>query len=161
MKVTLSKKDLFRLSEPTRAEILNYLSSRSVEEDRPVDNPDPEFDEFDMTNVANLNYRQIRTWMEAASKWTKAGLRVFAEKGPIIGVRDLLEALTKEGSANYSRFQSRTTVRTRTVTGNREVYLLGWNDQDDWANDEGRYGVTLQTYMSLRQYFRLDEGGAS
>ena len=161
MKLILSKKDLFRLSESTRAEILDYLSSRSLEEQRPVDDSDPELDGFDMTNVAHLNYRQIRKWMEPAAKWTKAGLRVFAEKGPIVRVTDLVEALEEEGPANYSQFQSRTTVRTRTVTGNKGVYLLGWHEQDDWVNDEGRYAVARQTYTSLRRYFRLDEGEAS
>lgn len=96
--------------------------------------------------------------MQAASNWTKAGLRVFAEQGPVIHVNALVEALKKEGSDKYSQFQSRTTVRTRTVTGNKDLFLLGW---DEWEGDEGRYAVTRQTYKSLRRYFRLDEEDAS
>lgn len=160
MKLTLSKKDLFRLSEPTRAEILDYLSLRAPEEEPPADDPDQEYVGFDMTHVADLTYRQMWTWMEAASDWTKAGLKVFAEQGPIVHVGALVEALknTTNGSDNYSQFQSRTTVRTRTVTGNREAYLLGWNN---WDEEETQYAVTRQTYKSLRRYFRLDEGEAS
>lgn len=158
MKLILSKEDLFRLSEPTRAEILDYLSSPASVERHTVENADSVYDGVDMSYVADLTYRQVRIWMQAASDWTKAGLRVFAEQGPVIHVNALVEALKKEGSDKYSQFQSRTTVRTRTVTGNKELFLLGW---DEWEGDEGRYAVTRQTHKSLRRYFRLDEGDAS
>ena len=159
MKLILSKRDLSHLSARTRNEILDYLGSRVPEEAHAGGVPDLEYVDFGMSNVADLNYRQVRKWMEAASNWTKAGLRVFAEQGPIIHVSVLVDALQKEGSDNYSQFQSRTTVRTRTVTGDREAYLLGWDD--DWEEGEGRYAVTRETYKSLRRYFRLDEGSAS
>ena len=158
MKLILSKEDLFRLSEPTRAEILDYLSSPLSVERHTVENADSDYDGIDMSYVADLTYRQVRIWMQAASDWTKAGLRVFAEQGPVIHVNALVEALKKEGSDKYSQFQSRTTVRTRTVTGNKELFLLGW---DEWEGDEGRYAVTRQTHKSLRRYFRLDEEDAS
>ena len=158
MKLILSKEDLFRLSEPTRAEILDYLGSPASVERHTVENADSVYDGIDMSYVADLTYRQVRIWMQAASDWTKAGLRVFAEQGPVIHVNVLVEALKKEGSDKYSQFQSRTTVRTRTVTGNKELFLLGW---DEWEGDEGRYAVTRQTYKSLRRYFRLDEGDVS
>lgn len=158
MKLILSKEDLFRLSEPTRAEILDYLSSPASVEKHTDENPDNIYDGIDMSYVADLTYRQVRIWMQAASDWTKAGLRVFAEQGPVIHVNALVEALKKEGSDKYSQFQSRTTVRTRTVTGNKELFLLGW---DEWDGDAGRYAVTRQTHKSLRRYFRLDEGDAS
>ena len=158
MKLTLSKKDLSYLSPRTRAEILDYLSSPAAVERHTVENPDRDYDGIDMSYVADLTYRQVRIWMQAASNWTKAGLRVFAEHGPVIHVNALVEALKKEGSDKYSQFQSRTTVRTRTVTGNKELFLLGW---DEWEEGEGRYAVTRQTYKSLRRYFNLDKGDAS
>ena len=168
MKLILSKKDLSRLSAHTRSEILDYLSSRAPEEERTVDDaPDKEYDDIYMEDVASLTYGQVRTWMEAASDWTKAGLRVFAEQGPIVHVEALVEALKEEEKksgkdkvkGNYSQFQSRTTVRTRTVTGDPEAYLLGW---DEWEGPaDGRYAVKRRTYKSLRRYFRLDEEGAS
>lgn len=159
MKLTLSKKDLSCLSARTRAEILDYLSSLTAVNKHTIDAPDSEYDSFYMSNVAELTYKQVREFMEGVSKWTKAGLRVFAEQGPFIRVSTLEEALDTEGSSNYSQFQSRTTLRTRTVTGDREAYLLGW---DEWKTpEEGRYAVTQQTYKSLRRYFRLDEGEIS
>ena len=150
MKLILSRKDLSRLSAPTRAEILGYVGSRAPA----ADYQDQEYIGFDMSNVADLSHRQMQTWMKAASNWTKAGLRAFAEQGAIIHIDTLVDALKKEGSENYSQFQSRTTIRTRTVTGNKEAFLLGW---DDWDEDGGRYAVSPQTYKSLRRYFRLDE----
>ena len=112
-----------------------------------------------MIGVVSLDYDEIRAWMEAASKWTKAGLRVFAQQGPIVHVAALVAALEEEGSDKYSQFQSRTTARTRTVTGGREAYLLGWSYEDD--GEKGRYAVTRQTYKSLRRYFGLKNGEES
>ena len=159
MKLTLSKKDLLCLSPGTRAEILDYLSSPTAMNEHSIEASDLEYDSFYMSNVAELTFKQVREYMVAVSKWTKAGLRVFAEQGPIIHVSTLVEALESEGSGNYSQFQSRTTLRTRTVTGDSKAYLLGW---DEWeAPEECHYAVTQQTYKSLRRYFRLDEGETS
>ena len=102
-----------------------------------------------MVNVAELTYGQVCQWMEGASAKTRAGLRVFAEHGPKIHVRTLIDA----GIENPGHFQSRTTIRTRTVTGNKNAYLLG---SDDWEDGEGNYAVTSTTLMSLRRYFHLD-----
>lgn len=57
MKLILSKEDLFRLSEPTRAEILDYLSSPEQVERHTVENADSAYDGIDMSCVADLTYR--------------------------------------------------------------------------------------------------------
>lgn len=74
-----------------------------------------------MSDVADLTPAQVKTWMTAASEPMKMGLRVFAERGPIIEAGSLKDA----GVTNNAHFQSRTTIRTRTITGNKEAYLLG------------------------------------
>ena len=74
MKLILSKEDLFRLSEPTRAEILDYLSSPAVVERHNVENPDRDYDGIDMSYVADLTYRQVRIWMQAASELDQGGV---------------------------------------------------------------------------------------
>lgn len=55
-------------------------------------------------------------------------------------------------------FQSQTTIRTRTVTGDKEAFLLTWDDWD-WNEEEGlvsgRYAVSPVTYQSLRKFFGL------
>ena len=89
--------------------------------------------------------------MEAAADKTKLGLRVLADQGPVVRAQVLIDA----GITNLPHFQSRTTIRTRTVTGDKGAFLLGW---DDWAEAEegqGRYAVTPITHQSLRRYFQL------
>ena len=167
MEISLSQNDLASLSPATRAEILDGLlrgprvGTLSPEA---LEGEDEEYRGFDMEGVVDLTYKQVREWMEAASEHTKAGLRVFAEQGPIIPKKALVEALEKarekedrERAMSTSHFQSRTTVRTRTVTRNKDAYLLGWDDWDLVEEGEGRYAVTRTTYESLRRYFRLED----
>lgn len=149
MDITLNtERDFPALSASTRREII-ALMTRAV-----VTNPETEpFVGIDMTDVADLTYRQVQKWMEAASPPTKKGLQVVAELGPVIRANDLIDA----GIVNTSHFQSRTTIRTRTVTGDKDVYLFGWDDWSVVEEGEGRYAVTPITHESLRRYFELDQ----
>lgn len=151
MDITLNtERDFPELSTSARREII-ALMTRAV-----VTNPATEpFVGIDMTDVADLTYRQVQKWMEAASPQTKRGLQVVAELGPVIRAKDLIDA----GISNTSHFQSRTTIRTRTVTGNKDVYLFSWDDWSVVEEGEGRYAVTPITHESLRRYFELDQEG--
>ena len=158
MMYLLSTNDVFKLSPSARAEIhaLTGLKMSGGEGDdldgSPYDSAD--YEGIDMDQVAELTERQVQVWMERASDWTKSGLRVIAERGPVIRARMLSEVV---GSERLSHFQSRTTVRTRTVTGKKDVYLLSWDDWTQVDDGEGRYAVSSATYESLRRYFRLDQ----
>ena len=110
---------------------------------------------IDMTDVADLTYRQVEKWMEGASQHTKDGLRVVAEYGPVFKAKNLTDA----GIKNVGHFQSRTTIRTRTVTGDKDTFLFGWDDWSAVDEGEGRYAVTPITHQSLRRYFQLDPEG--
>ena len=149
MEIVLSHEEFARLSEDARTEILAFLSP---EPDAPQ--LAPEFEGLDMGRVVNLTYEQIQRWMEGASDPTKLGLKVFAEQGPIIRA----QALKDVGINNLSHFQSRTTVRTRTITSRKLAYLLGWDDWTRVPGGEGKYAVTPMTHRSLRRYFRLEAG---
>lgn len=119
-----------------------------------------ELAEFEATHLADLTLSQVQRWMDRVSDTTKSAVRLFAEFGPVIDVSLLYEA----GVTNVAHFQSRTTVRTRTITGSKDLFLLAWDRRDDaWPVDpetkrylSGRYAVSNMTYQSLRQYFRLD-----
>jgi hypothetical protein len=151
MHLTLTNDDLGRLSQGTRDEILALLMGKDVAPPAAAPPADPRFKGIDMTYAAHLSYRQIHKWMEAASDKTKAGLLIIAEQGPIVFAKDLQAG----GIDNLSHFQSRTTIRTRTITGNREAFLLGWDDWYKVEAGEGRYAVTPETHQSLRRYFQL------
>lgn len=111
-----------------------------------------DYDGIDMEDVYDLTPRKVETWMEVASDKTKAGMRIFAEHGPVVKA----EQLTKSGIENLPHFQSRTTIRTRTVTRDRQAFLLGWDDWGTAEDGKGRYAVTPMTFQSLRRYFKLD-----
>ena len=155
MMVVLSGDDLASLSAATRNEILSRLKSGQPTHPAPAAAPLPvgkEYEGIDLSDVADLTFKQVQTWMEGASDKTKLGLRVIAERGPVIQSQALIDA----GIENVAHFQSRTTIRTRTVTGDKDAYLLGWDDWTEAEEGEGKYAVTPITHQSLRRYFQLD-----
>jgi hypothetical protein len=153
MQIVLTSDDLRKLSEAARNEILALALGRDAGEA-----PPPEADSYgsgyggiDMSGVVDLSFRETQKWMVAASDQTKAGLYVFAAKGGVVSAKDLTDA----GIANLPHFQSRTTIRTRTIKGDRDAFLLGWDDWSRVEDGEGRYAVTPKTCRSLRRYFGL------
>ena len=152
MFITLTADDFSSLSLSTRNEILKLAGAAKEGASSALSDLGVAYKNVDMTGVANLTFKQVQTWMEAASDKTKSGLRVFAERGPVVRAQELIDA----GIDNTSHFQSRTTIRTRTVTGDKEAYLLGWDDWGQVKENQGRYAVTPLTHASLRQYFQLD-----
>lgn len=166
----LSEQDLKHLTPGARAEVyglfdlaagisvaaMSAATPTSAGPAMPPAELDPEVRAaFDWQFAADLTLKQVQTWMEAASPKTKDGMRVIAEHGPVFHSTLLTEA----GIDNLPHFQSRTTMRTRTVTGDKSAFLLTW-DEWAWNEDEtvlsGRYAVTPLTHQSLRRYFGLD-----
>jgi hypothetical protein len=157
-----TRADLYAVMARRLAEFSSHEADGKVEQaiaPKPISG-DATFAGFDLEGVADLTFRQVQKWMERASDKTKNGLRVFAEYGPVVDVGRIYDA----GISNVPHFQSRTTIRTRTVTGDKDAYLLGWDDGDDsWEVDHstgryltGRYAVTPITHQSLRRYFGFD-----
>lgn len=154
MQIILTSDDLRKLSEAARAEILALLLGRDADEaplPADADAYGPDYAGIDMSGVVDLSFREAQKWMAAASDQTKAGLYVFAKNGGVVVAKDL----TRAGIANLPHFQSRTTIRTRTIKKDRYAYLLGWDDWSRVEDGEGRYAVTPKTCRSLRRYFGL------
>jgi len=160
MRMILTQKDFARLGPAARNELLAlWQASTAPIQESPAPSSaadDPRYAGVDMEHVADLSPDQVEEWMKGAHEKTEAGLRFFAEHGPIVDAVKLQEA----GVENLRHFQSRTTTRTRTVTGDKNAFLLSW---DTWKyapdNPErvisGRYMVSPTTYASLRKYFGL------
>ena len=149
MMIVLTKEDLTSFSPSTRAEILASLSSKPKAS--PSELP-MGFTADDFDGVVDMTPGQVEQLMAGCSPETIAGLKVFAEHGPVIHAKLLDDA----GIENYGHFQGRVTKRTRTVTGDKSAYLFAW---DTWADAEdgiGQYAVTPTTFRSLRIYFELD-----
>lgn len=152
MNIVLSSEDVSALSPAAQEEILGLLKLGGGSTTyAPAPTAGPEYEGIDLEGMADLTFRQIQTWMSAASDKTKAGLRVIAEQGPVVKAQALLDA----GIENLPHFQSRTTIRTRTVTGDKDAFLLGWDDWTQVADGEGKYAVTPITHQSLRRYFNI------
>jgi hypothetical protein len=154
MQITLTSDDVRKMSEVARAEILALLLGGDAGEAPPPAGTDAygsDYAGIDMSDVVDLSFRETQKWMAGASDQTKAGLYIFATKGGVATANDL----TRAGVANLPHFQSRTTIRTRTIKGDRDVFLLGWDDWGRVENGEGRYAVTPKTCRSLRRYFGL------
>lgn len=146
MNLNLNDADLNRLSDATRAELAALFFPTPVR-----DYPDG-FDSDDFEDVVDLTPGQIEEFMEGCAAITIAGLRLFAEAGGRIHG----SALDTVGIENYGSFQGSVTKRTRTVTRNRNAYLLAWDDWSEAPGGVGHYAVTPATLRSLRIYFKLD-----
>lgn len=147
MQLVLTDQDLSALKPATRADILATLFRRGAPPETAVDN------EVDWDEVVDLTPDQMHEFMSGVSDKYAAGLRIIAEHGPVIKAN----LLDQVGIENYGHFQGRITLRTRTVTGDKDAYLFGWDDWTTEANDGvGHYGVTDATFRSLRKYFNLD-----
>lgn len=151
MQLVIDETDLSRLKPETRADLFATLIQTASPP--PLADPVPG---LDWDNVVDLSLSEVEEFMSRVAVKTKAGLRVFAEKGPVL----LAKTLEAAGIDNYGHFQGRVTLRTRTIKRTKKkIYLFGW---DDWTTDEntergyGHYGVTDTTYRSLRKYFDLD-----
>ena len=159
MQFILDQSDFGELSNKARQEIVSLISRRTAPP--AVDELDERYRGIAMDGVADLTTDQVREFAKSASSHTIRGLRAFAENGPVISVVTLNAALEEarvEAGRDYamesSQFQSRTTKRTRTVTGRGDVYLVGWNEWNDVETEEEcLYAVTPTTYSSLKQYF--------
>jgi len=161
MMLILSASDFALLSPSAQAELMAlwqgaHSTPSAVQQEAQDWRRDPAIPpEINMSNVIDFSFEQVSEFMSGAHERTQAGLRVFAEHGPVIDARLLSEA----GVKNIRHFQSRVTTRTRTVSGNPNAFLFGW-DKWSWDPDghfkSGRYAITPTTYLSLRRYFGLN-----
>lgn len=148
--IMLSKEDLSTLSQTTRAELMAHVFGLSKP---PVADLPEGFTQEDFDDIVNLTPGKVEEFMKGCSDETIAGLKVFAECGPVVHA-DLLGAA---GIDNYAHFQSRVTKRTRTVTGNKKAFLFTWDDWSEHPSGIGKYAVSTDTHRSLRIYFKLDK----
>ncbi|PLX38130.1 MAG: hypothetical protein C0606_07820 [Hyphomicrobiales bacterium] len=153
MKLILSPEDLAALSPSARAEIIELLMIAAGDgPDANLEDLGEAFADFEMADVVALGADELALLMENVSEKYQKGLRVFAEQGPIIGAG----ALRKVGIDNVPHFQSRITIRTRTITGNPTAFLMSWDDWTEYDDGWGRYAMHPTTYESLKSFFGIE-----
>lgn len=149
--------EAFPLFTPSaQQEMLDYAAGRLIVDPTPkVLTKKVDYSGFDMTTAADMTPANISKFFEVCSDEYKQGIRLFAEKGPIIDFNEITALGIKR-----TQFQSRTTVRTRTVLNDSTSRLMGWDDWETTSDGQeytkGNYAVSTTTYHSLRKYFGLD-----
>lgn len=154
MLILVTHSDLYDLSVSARDEIIGLLLRRPAGEALPevvVSEPDERYHGISMDDVADLTPSHLREFQKEAAPSTMFGLRIFAEDGPVLSKEQLLARLAME----LRTFLAATTKRARTVTGNKNVRLIGYRGPH--TDDDNRvYAVSLTTYRSLRRFYLLD-----
>lgn len=143
MNLTLNAEDISNLSPAARAELRALFFPKDE-----IDLPDG-FTEDDFENVVDLTVEQVEEIMLGCSQATKDGLEVIAIHGPVFDAHLLHEVEIQ----NLGHWQGSVTKRTRTVTRDKDAFLLSWDDWPSYDDGIGRYAVTQKTHESLRAYF--------
>ena len=155
MQLILDQNDLARLKPETLADILMSPTKATPVDSSLAPSLDPlDIGDIDYRAFVDLDLDQDPAFVHGLHDLTIAGLRVIAENGPVFDAK----LLNKVEITNYSHFQGSLTKRVRTITGERDAYLLGWDDWQ-WDGDKlisGRYAVTPKTHRSLREFFGLE-----
>ena len=154
MMIVLTGEDIAGFSDATRNEILRRLEGSIGEMPSRSPLPAPElsdlYHDIHMPHLEDVTFKHISKWMEGVSQRVRDGLRIIAEHGPVIEANALFEA-----GINIRQFQSATTRRTRSLTGDPQAYLLAWDRWQGMDDPMGRYAVSPITHQSLRRYFDL------
>lgn len=136
-----------KLSNATRAELLRAVlgdapSAPSLREGGVADTSG-----YNWTNRVDLTPGQIEEFFAPGLHVnTVTGLRAIATLGSPISSF----SLTRFGVTDLAAFQRSTTRRVRSVTGDNQAFLLGW---DEWEDGVGHYAVTPATLRSIQIYF--------
>lgn len=153
--IVLTGEDLATFSDATRREILHRLQCVVGKMPSRTPQPVPKFpdlyDDINIDHLEDITRKHIHKWMEGLSLPVHKGVRIIAERGPVVEASALFEA-----DINVRHFQSSTTRRTRALTGDTKAYFLAWDKWRGMDDPDGRYAVSPITHLSLRHYFRLD-----
>ncbi|GGN51417.1 hypothetical protein GCM10011349_23980 [Novosphingobium indicum] len=150
----LTADDLASFSQATRNEILqrvaDVMGSLPPSEVMPAPTLREYFEDIYVADLEDITRKHIGKWMQGLSQSVQDGVRLIAEHGPVIEARHLLDA-----GISIRHFQSATTRRTRSLTGDNKAFFLAWNVWNGNDDPNGKYAVSPITHQSLRAYFKL------
>ena len=123
MFTVLTHEDCARLKPDVLREILAKVGFASTPTTGAASTVPKGAEAMNFAEVVSLTGEQVNAFMSGIKKEeTRAGLRVFAEHGPIIEAK-----LLNIANNNYSHFQAQLTKRIRAITGNNNALLLTWD----------------------------------
>ena len=160
MRLVIEKQDFQRLSTATQNELMQALFGRAVgDTTSPIKKP-----RFRLRQPIDLTPELTAKLMHGLADNHRERLKLFAEKGGRVSMRELM-ALTGDTDVRaLSHFEGAITRRLRRIVDDQErvAYLIGWDyDSTQWNEDtteivDGTYYVTEPTLRCLREYFELD-----
>lgn len=147
---------LERLSSSTRQELCSAIfgpveMSPSGAEPEPISSP--------LEGPTDLSPQQVKRFMAGVSHKTRNGLSFIVKQGGRVKMSALVEELNASNWGELRGFHAGITKRTRTITGDKEAYLLEWDEDqavyavDDVTYEDGEYFMSKTTLTSFRKYF--------
>ena len=168
MRLVIETSDFKRLSAATQDELMRVLAGR---------NGGDAAAEIDGAAAARARKPRLR-WREPVDLTPELTqrlmhgineqhvdrLRLFAEQGGRVSMRQLLGRHEDDDVRVLSHFEGAITRRLRRILGDSEkvAYLIGWDyDSTEWNADksqivDGTYYVSEPTVQALRGYFGLE-----
>jgi len=136
-----------KLTSATRAELLRAVLGDATSAPSLREEGAPDGSGFNWTNRVDLTPGQIEEFFARdLHENTVTGMRAIAKLGSPISSF----SLERFGVTDMAAFQRSTTRRVRSITGDDQAFLLGW---DEWDDGVGHYAVTPATLRSIQIYF--------
>lgn len=160
MRLVIEKSDFQRLSTATQNELMQALFGRAVgDTSSPLKRP-----RFRLRQPIDLTPDLTVKLMHGLADNHRRRLKLFAEKGGRVSMRELLAVTGDSDVRALSHFEGAVTRRLRRIVEDYEkvAYLIGWDyESTQWSEDgsqivDGTYYVTEPTLRCLREYFELD-----
>lgn len=153
--ILIERRDIDKLSEPTRKELLGLLLKDTAE-------PMQAEHYFSPEGPTDLTPQLMKKFMSGVSTRTRDGLKVFAEQNGRAKMSDIVKALELEDWRQTKGFQSGITRRVRSVSGDEDGYLLEWDESaavysDDEELVDGEWYLSPATTAALRIYFGIKD----
>lgn len=167
MRLVIEKSDFQRLSTATQDELLRVLAGRGAMARAGINGGEPataKKPRFRLRRPVELTPELTSRLMHGLSESHKARLKLFAEKGGRVSMKELLARMGDTDVRALSHFEGALTRRLRRLLNDTDkvAYLIGWDyDSTKWNEDrtqivDGTYYVSDSTVHALREYFELD-----
>lgn len=164
MRLVIEKSDFQRLSKATQNELIRALSGADGAPVAGVNGAAGKKPRFRWRQPVDLTPDLTARLMHGMAESHKNRLKLFAEKGGRVSMKELMDLSGDTDVRALSHFEGAITRRLRRLVGDTEkvAYLVGWDyDSTKWNDDgsqivDGTYYVSEPTTRCLRDYFEID-----
>lgn len=165
MRLVIETEDFKRLSTATQDELLRVLAGRQggTAVETASSGATAKKPRLRWRQPVDLTPELVQRLMHGINEQHVDRLKLFAEKGGRVSMRELLGRTEDDDVRVLSHFEGAITRRLRRILGDSEkvAYLIGWDyDSTQWSEDgsqivDGVYYVSAPTVEALRSYFGL------